>query len=323
VEGDEKVHSRLASLQWWRFALGYALTIVAAAVLARIVWQHWPLGLRLARLSPYALSVVAVVVAINLCARAHFVRELVKELGVNVSRRECFLLLGTSHLLGMLTLPGAGAAYRAAYLYRRHGVDVLEFASGTGLFVIVGVFLWCLLGTAALVAVGMHGENLESSLLLVMLVIASALAGVRPVRRVLRHVSKTRTSPARRLVEGWCRVSSSRPICGVATKVVLCCAASQVAGFYLIFRCFALPVGPMGSLSIVAFHQLGGIVGLTPGAVGIQEGIGAVASAQLGLDVAQILVLLALMRAGRIGTSILVGVPCWWLLRRANPVSAR
>lgn len=310
---EENVRLDLPSPRSWRYVLGYALIVVVASIFVHILWRHWDLALRLVRISPYALSVVALVVTINLLARADYLRQLVRDLGAPVPARECFLLLGTTHMLSMVTLPGAGAAYRVSYLSRQYDVKTLPFANGTALFVIVGVLVWCVLGTAALVACGLDVGNIRSRLLLVTLVLATGLVAVRPAYQVLCLTSNRRLRCIGRLADECFQVSWSRSL-RVAVAVALCCAAAQVAGFYLVFRSFSLPIGLMATISIVACHQLSGIVGVTPGAVGVQEGVGVVVSAGLGVDVAQMVVVLALIRVARIGMSILVGVPCWWLL---------
>jgi len=90
----------------------------------------------------------------------------------------------------------------------------------------------------------------------------------------------------------------------------------HVAGFYIILRFFELPVNFAESASILAFHQLSGIIGVTPGGVGVQEAAGIVVAGELGLDITEMVMIFALIRAARIGISILVGAPCWWLLAR-------
>lgn len=97
---------------------------------------------------------------------------------------------------------------------------------------------------------------------------------------------------------------------------MLACAVIQVLAFHVIFRAAGLPVDIGGSAWITALHQLSGIVALTPGAVGIQEAASLWGSTALDIQVADLLIVLALMRGGRLLIAIIVGAPCWWLLRR-------
>ena len=225
---EENVRLDLPSPRSWRYVLGYALIVVVASIFVHILWRHWDLALRLVRISPYALSVVALVVTINLLARADYLRQLVRDLGAPVPARECFLLLGTTHMLSMVTLPGAGAAYRVSYLSRQYDVKTLPFANGTALFVIVGVLVWCVLGTAALVACGLDVGNIRSRLLLVTLVLATGLVAVRPAYQVLCLTSNRRLRCIGRLADECFQVSWSRSL-RVAVAVAICCAAAQVA----------------------------------------------------------------------------------------------
>jgi uncharacterized membrane protein YbhN (UPF0104 family) len=290
------------------------MTGVLVAVSGLFVSRHAELLCELVSMSDWWLFVQGVVVGVGLCARAYFLKELVRELGGRVSGRECFCLIGATNALSVLMPPAAAGAYRAFYLNSRHGIEVLPFVGGSALFAIVGVAVWALAGILALVASDLSVGKVSQPLLIVLLVSVACLVAALQGRGALRLLASTKVAWAARMADKPLWVASSTRV-GVAAMVAVVGASTvQVAGYWLVLHSFGLRVGMIETTAVLAFHQLGGVIGVTPGAIGIQEGAAVLVAGCLGLDVVKMAVVFALIRVARIGMSIVVGAPCWWLL---------
>jgi uncharacterized membrane protein YbhN (UPF0104 family) len=71
-----------------------------------------------------------------------------------------------------------------------------------------------------------------------------------------------------------------------------------------------------GVVLITASQQLGGLVSLTPGAVGIQELLGVYFASSLSITVTETVVVLAAVRVVKVLTAVIIGMPGFVILTR-------
>lgn len=306
-----------------RQLLGHLLTVALLALAVRYVCADWDRLRSMASAIPYWLPPVALIVLSNLLARAFLLAKLSREVACPISWRESFCLMAASNMLGMLTLPATGFAYRATYLARRHAMPFSSFAAGTSLFVLVGLLAWSLLGIACFTQIGLRGAEVNRPILLFLLAGLMIVLSAIVASRLLAHVARRAPSGIQRVAGECSAVVSSRRLVTSAAVAMICGVGMQACGFHLVFQSFGLPFTAVASTAIACIHQVGGAVGITPGSVGVQE-MGALAvSAVLGMDLPDMVTVLALLRAARMGLSILVGAPCWWILSgpRAHAVA--
>lgn len=308
---DEYGIAKTGALQWRSCVVSYILAVVLIAVIFCFFLHDWNLMLQLVSVDPWWMVVIFLMLGAGLVAQTFFLRTLVMEIGGCVVWRECFCLVAAANMLSMLTPPPTGGAYRAYYLRSRHGVDVLPFASGTTLFVVVGAMVWCIVGIVGLISSGVYAEKASRPLLIVVLVFTSILFIAWWAQKAVQLISNGRLSW---IADGTLRVTSSRWVGTAAFIAAVSSAIAQVVGFYVVLRLFGLSIGVINSMSILAFHQLSGVIALTPGGVGIQEGAGVFVASVLGMDVTEMVFVFALTRVARVTLSILVGGVCWWRL---------
>lgn len=301
-----------------RLIVGYMITIAILALAARYALKNWESVRQVAMGSPEWIAAVALIVIGNIAAQAVLLRALVRGTDYSVSGWDCLLVTAASTMFGMLTLPAAGTAYRAACMRAQYRVPVPVFAAGTLLFLLIRVFVWSTIGISGVVLIGIRGNGEQIPFIIAILVCITALMSTGMTSAALRRISRSRESRLQRLAQGCCEVAVSKRVFATAIIVTLGCSITQIAGFWFAFSSFNLPLNPVSSTTIVAFHQLSGNVGITPGGIGIQEASAVFVTESLGIAVPRILIVLALIRTCRLGIAILVGVPCWWALSRSR-----
>lgn len=313
ISPDPKAHFRRRQL------LGHLLAIVVIGLGVRYVCADWERLRRLTVAAPDWLPPVALIVVSNLLARAWLLGKLTRAAASPVAWGECFCLMAASNMLGMVTLPATGFVYRAAYLSRRRGLPISVFAAGTSLFTLAGLLAWSTLGIVCLTQFELNDREVHRPALLLLVVGLMALLCVVVAYRLLMLIAGRVPARLQRFVVECSDVLSSRRLATSALVVMAGCAVVQACGFYLAFQSMSLPLTPASSTAIAAIHQVCGTVGITPGSIGAQEGGAVFLSAVLGLNVTEMVIALACLRASRVGLSILIGAPCWWFLR--NPAA--
>ncbi|MFV0442270.1 MAG: lysylphosphatidylglycerol synthase domain-containing protein [Planctomycetaceae bacterium] len=294
--------------------LGYLLAIVVTAVAVRYISGDWDRLRNMAFAASNWLPPLALIVVSNLLARAYLLGKLSREAATPIGWGECLCLMAASNMLSMLTLPATGIAYRAVYLSRRNSLPVAALVAGTSLFALTGLLAWSVLGMASLASLGLRSSESNRPALLFLLASLMAILGGGVTYRLLSHFAARTPSRVQRFAEQCSATIRSRRLMTSSVLAMASCAVVQAWGFHLAFRSFVLPLAPAGSTAIAAFHQVSGIVGITPGAVGVQEGSALLVATSLGIEMTTMLTVLALVRTARTGLSVLIGVPCWWCL---------
>lgn len=310
-------------LALWRHGVGYGLTGLIVVVFGIFLLQNRQVAAEVVSARPLWLLVLAFMFAASLIARTCFLDQLLRALGTTLSGRECFQLVAASELLSTIALPTAGGVYRAYYLWRYHRVAVLPFMVGTVLFNLVGTGLWCVLAAGSVAAGAMEGSVPEGrgmwawhssalpggiyrGVIVLSLGLIFGVFGWWKFRAVLGSPQRHTIWAAGR----WGRVLAA------ALVTTLASAAIQLVGFGVVLQLLGVAVQPLECVAIVASHQAGSAVGVTPGALGVQEGAGLLAAHAFELDLTRLGVVLGMVRTARLALAVLIGLPCWWSLSR-------
>lgn len=304
-----------------RQILGYVLTSVFLIVGARYISQDWERVRQLLSISPSWFPVLGLTVVGSLALRAWFLKQLAGELGVTVSARECFCLFAATSMFEIFTLPAAGTAYRGFHLNKICGVSLAGYAAGLAVFAVARLLTWGIPAVGCLVWIAVHGGDIRHSLVLVLLAVLIALTVIWAGQKILHKLAGQQLSRFGQFAEDCLLVMSSTRVRMSAAVAMLGCASAQVLAFYVILRTSGLPVDIIDTTVVAAFHQLSGLLSLTPGGLGVQEVASLSLSPVLGVAMVDMLVALALMRAVRAVITVAVGCPCWCLLAVGNSAS--
>lgn len=301
---------------YWSYGCAYGLTGLAVAFAASFLFDNWDHYRVLASVTPLWAPLLLIIVGTGLLARAYFLVELIDVLGTRTTFRECFCVTAAAEMLSVLMPPPSGGAYRALYLHSRHGVRIVPFASGTAVFTAVSVLIWCIGALAADVVSGSASENAIARLARLTLVTVAAMAGVSLIRLWFRPGRADERPEGGATLGGILRAACGQRVVLAAALAACLVATTRGVAFYMLLHVFSIAVSAADSTFLIAVHHLAGVVALTPGGIGIQEGFSAVVAHDMGITLADLLFVFGLMRLGRVGISFAIGVPCWWMLRR-------
>ncbi len=263
-----------------------------------------------------AIGLVAVCFGFNIAFRGLFSLFVLRAVRVDLTFLESFQLSAVATMTNFVLPFRSGTGLRALYLKRCYGLELTLFASTMTALYIFFIFVNCLLGMVALLLLtALHDPtSLKLFAILACLGLASGWAIFlapdvpRGDGRLLKYLS--------RISEGWDQIRSSRPILVAALSTTAGTSFFASLGLYSAFQAFGLDIGPGGSILLMASQNVGGLIGITPGAAGFQEGAGLLFSSVLSVTVAETLLVLGVARLVKIGVALVLGVPSTMMLSK-------
>lgn len=313
IKVSEEKHGRDAHATWYRLLL-------AMAVLAGLGWYIWHARHQLAVVFQvdwrYLIPMILVPLA-SLGVNGLIGRELAAEFGVKLSSMEWYGLAVVNSLGNYLPLPQAGAMARGMYLKRVYGLSYVTYGAMLVVTYVSAVALYGILGLIGLTILSMLGGPTPLFLRVIFAVLASSLLLFTPAVRFLplpRRLAEVRTHLK----------SLHRP--RLLWRIILLqtlLVALTTTGLWL--ACQTLPDGHSVTWPIALMLGLmilaSGIVNVTPGNIGVEQGV-AELSARL-LHIAPNIGFLgsALFRAVAVVTILAIGPAFSVLLTRRESAS--
>lgn len=279
--------------RWLQLAVAVAITATFVWLASRYlmaqgdVWSH--LKLR----DPTTLgAIVASTVALFLVMAANGVimRDLVAQTGVRLGIKDWLGITLVSSMLNLVSPIKGGAAVRALYLKRAHGVSLTAYATVIAGSLAFSLAVSGLLAAAALLALGVPGGAygwlaLATS---VALVIGLALAlWLAPTLADPAAVTSTKTrllARLTRLAQGWRAISRDRALLAKLSLWNLVAALLHGVAFFFAFRIAGFSGSWLVPVTSSAFARIGALVAITPAGLGIMEAFGAVSAQIAGAD---------------------------------------
>jgi uncharacterized membrane protein YbhN (UPF0104 family) len=251
---------------WWLRVLVGVLLLSAVGV---YVTRHWDQVVRDLAFEPAWLGVVLAVELALAGVRAVTLRETCRPFGVQLGRREALGLVAWATLANYLATAAGGMGVRAAYLKRRHGLDLAGFLS---LISALYALQFMLLAIAGLVAVS-WAAHLEPAAVLPLQLFFGALAvacaipflwpfppprGEGPLARTLRRV-----------VAGWALMAGG-PARRLLVWLLLYVALGWIAALAY-FRLFGRALGAPEGLLISSLSEVSVLAAVAPAGLGVLE----------------------------------------------------
>ena len=300
-----------------RNILSIVLLLCLFIVGYRYFASHWDETKDLQLIRPSLFLVVAICFAISIMLRGFFTLAVLRAVDVRLSFFESFSLSMVGTMVNNLLPARGGAGVRGLYLKRAHQLPVAYFASTMAAYFLFDTLVGPLLGLLALLLLAISGETPRMDLIVVLTALAFTSAFIIFLLPSISHSYKGKIAEfSLRILEGWKRMRASKSILLVAVLTSLGAPLSAVVGFYSGFHAFGVEISWIGALLLTSSYVIGGWVTLTPGGVGFQEALGIYFGMVLQIDQVELLSILLCIRLVRVATSVLVGLPCLWRMRR-------
>lgn len=265
------------------------------AVLALVIWAgFYAYGRReelgqAFHLQPALLAAMAALFAGCLAVRGLIIRVAVSVFAIELRPPEWFSITIVNTAAG-LALPFGGVAVRAVYLKERHGLSFQDFAVILAACSILLETVHCVVGLGAwtFVATAGSGDGGAGFRIVGALLAGVALAGLA----FLAYTPAVGTREpggawSRRLegiLSGWRRLRANRRVFFALGALTFADVAALGAMKWVTFRAIGSPLGVPEALVLNAIGGLALAVRITPGGLGIQEGLQGASGAALGLD---------------------------------------
>ena len=281
------------------------------AVLALGGWFLWERRDQFEQVSlvswPMLIALAALFV-VRMSLRGVFQWQAMRSLGADIGFKDAIALCYIGLMLNTLLPMPVGVAYRAAYMKRVHGLSFGYFASTMAVLFLAGLFVSSALGLAAVVWIWGAGSPVRPEVVLLLAGVSLATLAALAVRwrSTGDHWLARRT---RKLTEGWGVLINDRRLLAGGVLLVLGSAAVNVLAMNVAFESYGHSLGGTGAFLLMSSQQLGGLIRLTPGAIGYQESVSAYFATMLEVTSVQALVVLATTRAVNILVSIALGLP--------------
>ena len=288
-----------------------------------VIWATWYVSTHqeqfavVAQVSLLDLLFLYATFIVLLTCNGKIVQIVASAFGVRLKHLEC-LALSTASSFANYFLPfGGGIGLRGMYLWKLHRLPVTDFVStlgAMGLMCVAVNGLLAMTGMAVVASVQGHTDVPLFAFFAFMSVVAVVLmtrnfrAGGGARRPAFKRFHQT--------LDGWRKLRGRADLMaklGLTTLVFTLLSAWQCK---LAFAAISVPLSWGGVLVYAACKNLAAVVSLTPGSLGIVEGVSIYLGTVLGYTTAQALLVQGLVRSVGISTLLIAGPLAILLLRR-------
>lgn len=211
-------------------------------------------------------------------------RDLTAQFGARLSMRTWLGITLISSMLNLVSPIKGGAAIRAAYLKRIHGVPYSAFASVLGGTLVCSIAVSAALAAVALVSLGVPGGRYGwialASSVTVFIVLVAFMRFVPPAPK------PTGTLPGKltQIAHGWRTISNDGPLVAKVVGWSTVGALLHALAFVLAFQLAGFSGSWLVPVTSSAFARIGALISITPAGLGIFEAFGAVSAQIVGAE---------------------------------------
>lgn len=297
------------------------LTVAAVGGLAGYIWANRAAWAEVRLESPAHLAACGVAMAAAVVAPGPIFLVMVNKFVPRVGFAESTYLAVATTGINVFVPFHAGAAFRAVYLKRRHGLDLTAFAAT---FFGYNVLRLMVAAAAALAAAGWFALGDPRPELDALAAVAGGCLAVAVAACLVPRSGEPKNPVLRRLAafgRGWDALR--RPPAFLARMVGLVAAqfAAELAALWAAYAAVGMPLDAPAVVLIGAFGVLAALSGVTPNGLGVYEFVVAAVGAAVAVDPVRG-VAAALVARGVLAVVLLVAAPVVVLGLARDPVPA-
>lgn len=281
--------------------IGFILAVVILGVLAWYVSVNWQDFNSLQFAAPWLLLPTALGIALNIYATGMLMDVTLQPLGVFLRRKEVFGLASLTRFSNVIASGYIGMMVRAVYLKKTYNFSFAKFSST---FVVSNAILFLVSGLLALTTFVLHGSTGtqdSTNVVIVVLIVMSVLTAMftLPLHWLQRWLQRRSGKVFNRLATftNSFLIIRSRPL--VLVKIIAW-AATALLSFTLVtfflYQTLGHAITPLQVVFITALSSWGIVFSITPGNIGVREGLMALAAQLIGVPVATTIAVALLMR---------------------------
>ncbi len=246
-----------------------------------------------------------------------FVAIVARAFGIHLKGAEWMSLSLASSFANYFLPFRGGTGIRALYMYQVHGFRITEFVSTLSVMYLMHSVINGLVALAGMVFVVRNGGPADLSLMTFFALVTAAGVGAMMLNfRMRGDYARFPMAQIARMVNAWQRIRRDRALVGKLWVLMIGMTLATVFQCRIAFNAVEIALPWEGVLVYAASKNLAGLIGLTPGALGVVELVSIYLGNVLGYSTADALSVQGLIRAVAIVSLLLVGPVSLAYLRR-------
>ncbi|NUN96381.1 MAG: flippase-like domain-containing protein [Candidatus Omnitrophica bacterium] len=255
----------------------WLLLLVLIALLGRYAWEHREDFPRLAQVSPVHVGVIWIGETLFILSNAIILRLLLNACGTRLPLANAFALTAASGLVNYVAPLQAGLAVRAYYLRDVHAFPMVTFAALSAVAVLMNLVI---LGSAGLICLAVTGQQAPVSMLGVLAL--AALGGTLVLILARGKGEGEATTPLERVFFGFRGLRRAPRSLWLIAMFLFFNSLILTSELWVAYRALGHPV-PFETVFLMnSMRVLTILVTLTPGNLGVVEGVLAAAGTGVG-----------------------------------------
>jgi uncharacterized membrane protein YbhN (UPF0104 family) len=292
-------------------------------VVAFLVWAGWYIYqnsaqfLVVRQISWVDLLMLSGLFLAILACNGLFIELITRTLYGRLGRIECVALATASSFANYFLPFRGGAGLRAIYLSRLHGFPLADFVTSIGVLYLMHVVANGVVALAGMVLLARTGGSVDPKLMLFFaLMTVGGLVFMVLDLKVTGHADHFIPRQISRVLAGWKRVRSDVRLFSrlwILTLTLIVVTALQVK---MAFAAVSVDLTWYGALVYAASKNVAMLISITPGSLGIVEGVSIYLGNVLNYTTAQALLVQGLIRVVSISVLLVTGPVAFLILRR-------
>lgn len=254
---------------------------------------------------PWYILPAILAIVINIYASGIVIDLAIEPHGVKLTRKEAFGLASITRFSNQFSPSYVGATIRAAYMKRAHGVSYAKFSSS---FIISNLLQFMISGLftiATFVALDPSSNNNKLLYLVIGAVVVFIAILYMPLKRLLRLINERASRSGKggkfferlhTILEGYSTVRSHPRLLSRTISWMVVIMLSFSMSYYLLYATLGFHISIVGAFFIAALSGWSILIAITPGNLGIREGLMVVAAQVAGVPISVTLLVAILLR---------------------------
>ena len=304
-------------------ALKYLIPLLVIGLFAWYIVDNWESFAEISLSNPWLIIVTIPVVILSIYSSGAINELFIEPHGVKVTRKELFGLASVTRFTNQFTPSYVGASFRGVYFKKKYNVSYTKFSSS---FAVSNILQLLISGVVAVAAYAVlkfsdfQFQEMAAIGITIVVLISVMFMPLRLISKTLKRLyKKFPYKPLERLSvlpDEFAKVRSHRGVLPRAIGWMLTMILSSGALIWLLYGSVGVSVSPLAALFIGALGSWGLVLSITPGGLGVREGIMAFSAHLLGIDITTTVVVALLQR---VAVSAVSGILFLYYSKRLIP----
>lgn len=284
--------------------LSKAILLLFGTLVAFYVVSNWSEFASLELVKPEFILLMVTMVLVNLYSTGRGMDAVLRPLGLTLGKFETFGLASVTRLGNQIAPGKLGLATRATYLKRTYRLPLTQFASTLAAAQILTYLVSSVLGLGAIIM--LRQSSYAPQLILFVLLLSGMIIALLCLlllspkikernNKIYNHLAKA--------INGWHTIRHDRSALLSSSFWIIINVLSQAIVVFAAFNVFNVDVSMAQSIFITSIRAFGAIIAITPGGLGINEGLVVLSATAVGIPVSLILSSVLLRRIVTLVTS--------------------